>query len=70
MRIGQSHRNAECPNGNGPSSGGRSWGHLRGNGAGAARDVQLPADHIRFAAADPFCTVSSFLWRWSCGLRG
>jgi hypothetical protein len=24
-----------------PVRGGRSWGHLRGNGAGAARDVQL-----------------------------
>jgi hypothetical protein len=70
MRIGQSHRNAECPNRNGPSSGGRSWGHPRGNGAGAARDVQLPADHIGFAAADQFCTLSSFLWRRSCGLRG
>ena len=70
MRIGQSHRNAECPNRNGPSSGGRSWGRLRGNGAGAARDVQPPADHIRLVAADQFCTLSSFLWRRSCGLRG
>jgi hypothetical protein len=24
MRIGQGHRNAECPNGNGPSSGGEA----------------------------------------------
>ena len=65
MRIGQSHRNAECPNGNGPSSGGRSWGHLRGNGAGAARDVQLAADHIRFAAADQHSfkfPVETVLW--------
>jgi hypothetical protein len=31
---------------NGPSSGGRSWGHFGGNVAGAARDVRLPADHI------------------------
>jgi hypothetical protein len=70
MRIGQSHRNARVPQETAPVRGGRSWGHLRGNGAGAARDVQLPADHIRFAAADQFCTLSSFLWRRSCGLRG
>jgi len=37
---------------------------------GRPRDVQPPADHIRFAAADQFCTVSSFLWKRSCGLRG
>jgi hypothetical protein len=37
-------------------TGGRSWGHLGGNVVGAARDVQLPADHIRFAAAGQFCS--------------
>jgi hypothetical protein len=31
---------------------GPSWG----NGARAARDVRLPADHIRFAAAVQFCS--------------
>ena len=69
MRIGQSHRTPSAPTKR-PQFGGTKLGPSRGNGAGAARDVQLAADHIRFAAADQFCSLSSFLWRRSCGLRG
>jgi hypothetical protein len=39
----------------GPSSGDEA-GAILGNGARAARDVRLAADHIRLAAAVPFCS--------------
>jgi hypothetical protein len=62
MRIGQSHRNAECPNRNGPSSGGRSWGHLRGNGAG--RPVTFSYQPIT-SSSPPLISFDHF--QVSCG---
>jgi hypothetical protein len=51
-----SRKAASVVRANPPSSGGEA-GDILGNGAGAARNVQLPDDHIQFSAAAHFCSL-------------